>query len=254
LQHELEQMAGAKMSEAKAERMRHLDPAEREYHTEEHRIRGQDSYLVPLLTPLDIHDNLVFADLGCGSGYINAYLGARRRLQHNIGLELDWNALALAKELNADASSIHWLCASAEFIPLAAESVDVIVCRGVVPLARAEIVIAEIGRILKRGGRAAVLLHRWNFYLRWLSLNPRHWKRTVAAILHFSLGLCFNLTGKQVQLRHNGKRIGQTWQTLARAKQLFRKYGMEVGHASCENEFFVYVHKSADDRNPESRR
>ena len=232
------------MSNNAAANQHHLTQSDREYHMSEHQQRGQDAYLLPLLSPLEIKDETTFADLGCGSGYINAYLAVRRRLQCNIGLELDLSALLLAKELNAGARSICWLCASAEFIPLASTSVDVVVCRGVVPLARAEHVIAEIGRILKRGGRATILLHPWTFYLSWLTFDPRRWKRAAAGLIHFSLGLWFNLTGHQIQVHYRGKRIGQTWQTVSRMHRLLRKYDLELFKVSRDTEFFVYVVKS----------
>jgi len=223
-----------------------------EYHLSEHRLRMQDEYLLPLLNGLEIGDGVSFADLGCGSGYINAYLASRHRLHQNTGLELDFDALLLAKQLNAATPSACWLCASAEFIPLASNSIDAIVCRGVVPLARAEKVIEEISRVLKPGGRACILLHHWTFYWRWLRLDPRKWKRNAVAMLHFSLGLWFNLTGEQVQLRYRGKRIGQTWQTANRMKRVLAKYGLDLFKVRQNNEFFIYAVKVPGNGKPQT--
>lgn len=216
---------------------------EREYHLKELAEHHSHAYLGPLLSPLQIRDETVVIDLGCGSGYINAYCATVKTLQNNIGLEFDFATLRLAREANVAQPSIRWLCASAECIPLGAETVDTVVCRVVIPLVDINQVVAEIGRILKPGGMALLALHDWKFYLRWLSFDPRNWKKSAAGLLHFLLGIWFNLTGNLIRPKYKGHRIGQTFQTVFRMRRLLASHGMKIKSVSHKVEFLIYVIK-----------
>lgn len=214
---------------------------EREYHLREREKSNHEGYLSRLLSPLGIKDQSTFLDLGCGSGYVNDYVESRGNLRLNLGLDLDLGALQLARELNPHAGRVLWACASAEAIPLPDSSVDHIVCRGVVPLASVNRVLADTARILRPGGTAVFLLHNWTFYLRSLSLHARHWKRTFSGLAITLLGLWFNLTGQQIQPRLGRHRFTQTFQTEFRIRRLLRKYGMSVYRVERESEFLIYA-------------
>jgi len=206
---------------------------------------GREEYLTPFLAPLGIQDNSTVLDVGCGSGYVNAYLAARQKLRHNIGLDLELETVKLARQMNADAGTITWICASAEAVPLPDAFADSVVCRGVVPLATVNRVLAEASRLLRPGGTAVFLLHSWTYYLRWVSLDPRKWKRSVAGLLHFLLGLWFNLTGRQVRIVVGRHRISQTFQTEFRIRRLLWQQGMELYKVLREPEFLAYAVKDA---------
>ncbi len=222
-----------------------VDPErDRAWHLAERERMANQEYLAPFLAPLSITDGSVLVDIGCGGGYINSFVAARHRMSLNIGLDLDPQTMRLARDLNRQAQSVHWLCASAEALSLQSGSVDFLVCRGVVPLARVHRVLSEIGRIMKPGARAVILLHSWSFYLRWLSLHPRRWKRSAAGLLHFALGVWFNLTGQQLRVRWRGRPIGQTFQTEFRMRRLLRRYGLELERAVQRPEFVVYARKA----------
>jgi SAM-dependent methyltransferase len=220
-----------------------LDSRDREYHLNEWKEAGQQNYLEPFLAPLDLRDGHFFVDIGCGSGYANAYVAARREMRANIGFDYDPQTVQLARELNAASPSVLWVCASAEAIPLPDLAADRIVCRGVLPLVRADKVLQETGRILRQGGTAVFVLHPWTYYLRWISLNPRSWKRSIAGLVHFCLGLWWNLTGRQVQIRLRGHRIGQTFQTQFRMRRALRRHGMELASTVRSPEFVAYIRK-----------
>ncbi len=213
----------------------------REYHLKERLKSGTEQYLSWLLSPLDIQDNSAVVDVGCGSGYVNDYIASRLNLRHNLGFDFDLDAVRLGRELNANTGRILWICASAEAIPLPDSSVDHVVCRGVVPLASVSQVLAEIGRILRPQGTAAVLLHSWTFYLRWLSLRPGNWKKSLAGLVIFLLGLWFNVTGQQIQIRLGRHRVTQTFQTEFRIRRLLRQHGMSVYRVVRKPEFMAYV-------------
>lgn len=213
----------------------------REYHLGERAKSANHQYLSWLLSPLEIQANSTVVDVGCGSGYVNDYIAAHLNPGHNLGFDFDLDAVQLARELNANAGRIFWVCASGEAIPLPDSSVDHVVCRGVVPLASVNRVLGELSRILRPGGTAAVLLHSWTFYLRWLSLRPYNWKRSAAGLLIFLLGLWFNLTGQQIQIRLGRRRVTQTFQTEFRIHRLLRQHGMSVYRVVREPEFVVYM-------------
>jgi SAM-dependent methyltransferase len=217
---------------------------DRAWHVAEHQQMGHEEYLAPMLAPLAIRDGTTFVDVGCGGGYINAFVAARHNPRVNLGLDLFPDTLSLARDLNRQATSVCWMAASAEAIPLARGSVDSLVCRVVIPLADARCVLSEFGRILHPGGAALLALHSWTFYLRWLSANPVRWKRSLAGLLHFALGIWFNLTGRQIRVPWRGRSIGQTFQTVFRMRRLCQQYGMRIERVVQHPEFWLYVRKA----------
>jgi len=212
------------------------------YHLWEWADKKQGPYVPALVSPLEMKDNAVFVDLGCGSGYVNSYVSSHCAPAENIGIDYEAATIELAKKLNAGNGGVKWMCASAESIPLPTASVDYIVCRGVVPLAHVDTVFAEISRILRPGGRVVFLLHSWTFYFKWLSTKSL--KKDAIAVLHFLLGAWFNLTGHQVQLRWGSHVIGQTWQTEARVRKMLGRKGMSLYKVVSVPEFLVYAEKN----------
>lgn len=217
---------------------------DRAWHLAERERMANEAYLSALLGPLAIRDGATFVDVGCGGGYINGFVAQRYRPKANIGLDLFPDTVALARDLNRQADGIHWCCASAEALALQGVSVDFLACRGVIPLADVHRVLGEIAYVLRPGAPAVLLLHSWTFYLRWLSLDPRRWKRSLAGILHFVLGVWFNATGQQLRVRWRGRAIGQTFQTAFRMRRLLRRYGMRLERAVNRPEFLAYIRKA----------
>lgn len=211
------------------------------YHLSEWASKKDGPYVPALLCPLEMKDNAVFLDLGCGSGYVNRFVGSHLAPMENIGMDYDAATIELAQRLNAGTGAVKWMCASAESVPLPDASVDYIVCRGVVPLAHVDTVFGEIGRILRPGGKVVLLLHSWTFYLKWLSM--RDLKRDVLAIFHCLVGMWFNLTGLQIQLRWGNHVVGQTWQTEGRVRQMLGRRGIRLYRVASTPEFLVYAQK-----------
>jgi ubiquinone/menaquinone biosynthesis C-methylase UbiE len=108
----------------------------------------------------ELHEGETVLDLGSGGG-IDVLLSAKRVGETGLayGLDMTDEMLALAKEnqLKAGVQNVQWLRGHIEEIPLAAESVDVIISNCVINLSGDKPkVIAEAARVLRPGGRFAV--------------------------------------------------------------------------------------------------
>jgi arsenite methyltransferase len=108
----------------------------------------------------DLHEGETVLDLGSGGG-IDVLLSARRVGPTGIAYGLDMTdemlALARANQAMAGVENVHWLKGNIEDIPLAAETVDVVLSNCVINLSTDKPrVLLETARVLKPGGRFAV--------------------------------------------------------------------------------------------------
>jgi len=108
----------------------------------------------------ELHEGETVLDLGSGGG-IDVILSARRVGPTGIayGLDMTDEMLALARKNAADAGvpNAIFLKGMIEQIPLPADSVDVVISNCVINLSTDKAaVLAEIGRVLKPGGRVGV--------------------------------------------------------------------------------------------------
>jgi SAM-dependent methyltransferase len=108
----------------------------------------------------DLREGDVVLDLGSGGG-IDVILSARRvgPTGTAYGLDMTDEMLALAQRNAAESglTNVHFLKGVIEQIPLPAGSVDVVISNCVINLAVDKpAVLAEIGRVLKPGGRIGV--------------------------------------------------------------------------------------------------
>ena len=108
----------------------------------------------------DLREGDVVLDLGSGGG-IDVILSAKRVGPSGIvyGLDMTDAMLTLARRNAAEAgvANTHFLKGVIEQIPLPAESVDVVISNCVINLsADKPAVLAEIGRVLKPGGRIGI--------------------------------------------------------------------------------------------------
>jgi arsenite methyltransferase len=108
----------------------------------------------------ELREGEVVLDLGSGGG-IDVILSARRVGPSGVayGLDMTDEMLALAKRNASEAgvANAHFLKGVIEAIPLPAESVDVVISNCVINLSTDKAsVLAEIGRVLKPGGRLGI--------------------------------------------------------------------------------------------------
>jgi arsenite methyltransferase len=108
----------------------------------------------------EMHDGETVLDLGSGGG-IDVLLSARRVGPTGTvyGLDMTDEMLALAQNnaRDAGATNVYFLKGLIEAIPLPGESVDVVISNCVVNLSPEKPkVLAEIVRVLRRGGRVGI--------------------------------------------------------------------------------------------------
>ncbi len=95
-------------------------------------------------------------DLGCGTGYFSQALISRSGQQRVIGLDLAQGMLRYASD-QRDHAGIDWLCADAERLPLADNSVDQIFSSLAIQWCEdPQRLFNELLRVLKPGGLLAV--------------------------------------------------------------------------------------------------
>jgi SAM-dependent methyltransferase len=217
----------------------------RAHHMREKMKSDNEQYLEGLLSPLGIAENSTFLDAGCGPGYVNNYLASRMSLKHNVGFDIDPDAIRLARELETYPGKILWFCGSGLEIPMRDSSVDHVVCRGLVPLIPVNQLAAEIGRIIRPSGTAVMLLHPWTFYLPLFSLRLQDWKKSVAAVLIIISSLMFNLTGWEIPMRWGRHRITMSFQTEYRIRRVFAKHGLSIYRVARAPDFLIYVRSNA---------
>jgi len=92
-------------------------------------------------------------DLGCGAG-LDSLIAAERVRPGGEVLGIDFSADMLARAASTGVENIAWCRASAEALPLADGSVDVVLVNGIFNLnpGRSRI-FAELARVVRPGGR-----------------------------------------------------------------------------------------------------
>jgi arsenite methyltransferase len=112
------------------------------------------------LALVGLHEGETVLDLGSGGGIDVLLSGKRVGPTGTVyGLDMTDEMLALAQEnaRQAGATNVHFLKGLIEKIPLASESVDVVISNCVVNLSpEKEKVLAEIARVLRPGGRIGI--------------------------------------------------------------------------------------------------
>ena len=93
-------------------------------------------------------------DIGCGTGFLTRELLALSGYQQIIALDIAFAMLKTTQQKLAGQTPVHYLCANAECLPLAAQSVDVVFSNLALqwcnPL---DMALQEIKRVLKIGGQ-----------------------------------------------------------------------------------------------------
>lgn len=159
-------------------------------------------------------------DVGCGAAQellpFVKELGA-------IGVGVDLSPAApkfAARQFAALGCSdrVEFQCCSAEALPFADCSFDLVTCRLVLPYTRNAAALSEMARVLRPHGLLILKIHHARFYLRrlWLALSSRNF-REAASLAHVLLsGALFHLTGRQPRHRWLAREVYQTRWMLRR--------------------------------------
>ncbi len=142
----------------------------------------------------NIPDNSTILDLGCGAGPVLVQL---QKYQYQlIGIDYSNDMLLHAsRELDANLANVFLIRAECEKVPILDESVDFVVCLGVISYAESiDATIQELYRIIKPGGQVIVSYrNKYNDVL----LDP-------VILIKFLITLPFKI------IKSNEKKIGRS--------------------------------------------
>ncbi len=119
-------------------------------------LREAQSRVISLL---DIHPNVHFLDVGCGTGWAVGQAAELASDQGSFyGVDLSPRMIEKAKSNFSDKPSLHFLQASADSIPLEADFFDILICTNSFhhypdPFKA----LKEMARLLKAGGKIYIL-------------------------------------------------------------------------------------------------
>jgi 2-polyprenyl-3-methyl-5-hydroxy-6-metoxy-1,4-benzoquinol methylase len=127
-------------------------------------------------------------DIACGEGYGSAMLAARAR--HVVGVDLAVDVVTHARR-RYGRSAVQFLAGRADQIPLAAASVDLVVCFETIEhMDGHELVVAELKRVLRSGGVLIISSPEKSVYANGTA-NPYHVKELHAEELRSLLASRF---------------------------------------------------------------
>jgi SAM-dependent methyltransferase len=150
----------------------------------------------------------VVVDLGCGSG-------AELPELHRRGCVATGLDIAMSCLVDRHRSGLRVSQARAEHLPVRTAEVDGIVCRVVLPYTDEARVLAEIGRVLKPGGRARVCSHGAGYYLHYVLVAPS-WRRLVYALRTLANTWMYVVTGQRLP--------GFLGDTIYQSRRRLRRY------------------------------
>lgn len=115
-----------------------------------HRVTGEG--LLERLAPIRLEAGRVL-DLGAATGTLSRQLAKRFKRCHVLSLDLSQPMLARARRKRSRFSRISELQASADALPLVADSVDAVIANLLLPfIAEPERLLAEVARVLRPDG------------------------------------------------------------------------------------------------------
>lgn len=112
------------------------------------------------LSLLNLKDNSVILDLGCGSGLDTVKLSANNKKSQIFGIDHDIEMLNVAKK--TPMSNVNYLLSQADALPFEDNYIDAILCDRVLQhLPNVDNVIYQINRVLKTNGMVVIVETDW---------------------------------------------------------------------------------------------
>jgi len=169
-------------------------------------------------------------DVGCGSCK-TLFSMSKYNLDIGVGIDLNKLALRLARVLLASYDSkelehLMLLNADAHFLPIRDQCLEVVICSVTLPYLFNEKAIAEMSRVMCKGGFIFLRVHPAVFYIsRLFEDPPMGFIRSTAVLIN---GLLLHITGKQLMLNLFGRKFCEVFQTQERTKKMLKKYNVTV--------------------------
>lgn len=152
-------------------------------------------------------DGLRVLDVGCGPfGLVHFVEHARERIR------IDPLLTEYCEKLSLDGRQLS-LAAMAESLPLAAQSVDLVVCYNALDhMLNPEAALGELARVLRPGGTALLMIHTFPWWLRPLfpvdRMHPHHF---TPAAFHAMMRYRFRIERFETVRRHFALPHGGEW-------------------------------------------
>jgi ubiquinone/menaquinone biosynthesis C-methylase UbiE len=210
------------------------------YHLNELRIATTPGHSRRILPPITKAERRVL-DIGCGAGQtlIATDFDPNTTV---IGLDVDRSALDLGRQLD---KRICFVCARGESLPFQNEHLDFVFSRVALPYMNTHEALAEIARVLKKGGKIWLLLHPYSMVVKDTleALYRLRIKRAVVCLYVIANGAILNSFGKEFHLPFR-KDYYESFQTIRGIKKLLLKAGFDNIQAE-RNGFFVATARKA---------
>ncbi len=126
----------------------------------------------------ELSENKIVLDLGCGTC---EYLKHTKNEKMRIGVDVSWNMLKYGAKKLEEKENTVLAQGSAYNIPLKSNSVDFIICIGLLEFVDLEKIFEECKRVLKKGKLLIVVPNKWNMFnlvIRYKNIirNRKHFK------------------------------------------------------------------------------
>ena len=112
-----------------------------------------------LISKIDLHENINFLDIGCGTGWAVLYVAKMLNGKGNfIGIDIANGMIEIAQRKAIVIPNVKFIQASSEKLPIENDYIHNIICTNSFHhYQNPEIVMTEIYRVLKEGGRISIL-------------------------------------------------------------------------------------------------
>lgn len=191
------------------------------YHLEELRIaldRSDARRALPALR----EDDRTIVDVGCGIG--QTLLALESPELALWGIDVDEAAVRHGLAVHGD--RLRLAVATAERLPFADASADLVICRVSLPYTDVPRALREMARVLRPGGRAWLTLHERRTVLGYLrdALRARHPVRIAHVLYILANGALLTATGRVLPWI-DGRY--ESWQSPGTVCRLLRRFGLE---------------------------
>lgn len=189
------------------------------------------------LSPSSLFTDKNVIDIGCGTGCYTA-MASKNGAKIAIGIDVQQPLLKTAKILHNN-SNIIFLTGSADQLPIASQTADLIILRGILAYVDNHTLLKEISRISKPGCQLFLTTQGAGYFLTALKNGLTHLQilRVIYLLVVLCNGLLFTLSGKRIPLRikkYFSKELITIFHTQYTLRRLLRAYGYTITSLTAE--------------------